>query len=401
MLESALRAYPRNPVLHAELADVLVHLNKHAEASAHFEAALALEPHLIFVHLQYAKLLTAIGRLPEAVTHIQAAYKPVNRHVNPYSGDGTPLRVLQIGSALVDGLTATDGFLDPSLFETTTIAVQYWNRRQALPPHDIVFNSIADPDLCGPALDVTDWILSQTTAPIVNTVERVRSTGRLQNAERLRSIAGIVTPRMAVVPRDDLNDVTVRTALGFDFPFLVRAPGHHNGKHFAMIESESDLHEGLAAMPGSELLVMQFIDTRGSDGKFRKYRAMFVDGEVYPAHLAVSANWKVHYFSAQMGEAERAEEELFLTDMRAALGERAVSALETIANALDLDYAGIDFGLDRDGNAVVFEANAAMTLFLPPSAPETNYRRTAAQRIFSQAQRMMLRKLRCGAGTVP
>ena len=35
-------------------------------------------------------------------------------------------------------------------------------------------------------------------------------------------------------------------------------------------------------------------------------------------------------------------------------------ALRAIRHAIGLDYSGIDCGLDRDGNVVVFEANAAM-----------------------------------------
>ncbi len=381
-------------MIHAELASVLSKLNRHSEACAHFETALALEPNLLGAHLEYAQLLTAMTKFPEAVEHVRAAYKPVNSYVARYTGSGSPVRVLQIGSALVDGLTATDAFLDTAVFETTTIAIQYWNRSRALPPHDVVFNSIADPDLCGPALDLTDWILSQTRAPIVNPTQRIRATGRLPSAERLRSIRGVVTPAMALIPRDSLLSSPADRAheSGLVFPLLLRAPGHHNGKHFVMAQNAEHLREALAALPGSDVLAMQFVDTRRTDGRFRKYRAMFVEGAVFPAHLAVSENWKVHYFSAQMGEAERAEEEHFLSNMRDALGNRAVQSLEAIAAALGLDYGGVDFGLDGQGNIVVFEANAAMTVFMPPPAAETNYRRAAAQRIFAAAQQMLLHR---------
>ena len=43
---------------------------------------------------------------------------------------------------------------------------------------------------------------------------------------------------------------------------------------------------------------------------------------------------------------------------------------------LALDYAGIDFSLDRDGNVLLFEANATMTI--SPRASGAAYARAAA-----------------------
>ena len=57
----------------------------------------------------------------------------------------------------------------------------------------------------------------------------------------------------------------------------------------------------------------------------RKYRVMFIGGAVYPLHLAISDDWKVHYFTAAMAanQAFRDEEQRFLEDMPSVLGERA------------------------------------------------------------------------------
>ena len=64
----------------------------------------------------------------------------------------------------------------------------------------------------------------------------------------------------------------------------------------------------------------------------RKYRVMFIDGRAYPLHLAISSDWKVHYFSAAMASnaAHRQEEQRFLTDMPAAIGATAMAALDAI-----------------------------------------------------------------------
>ena len=102
-----------------------------------------------------------------------------------------------------------------------------------------------------------------------------------------------------------------------------------------------------AGLPGDELLVIEYLDARGGDGNARKYRVMMIGGRIYPLHLAISRNWKVHYFTSDMADKpdHRAEEAHFLADMPAALGDKAMQALAQIRDALGLDYAGVDFGL--------------------------------------------------------
>ena len=96
------------------------------------------------------------------------------------------------------------------------------------------------------------------------------------------------------------------------------------------------LDEAAASLPGSDPLAIEYLDARGADGMARKYRVMFIDGAVYPLHLAISADWKVHYFTAAMAAEPtfRAEEERFLCNMPAVLGERGMAALASIQAAL-------------------------------------------------------------------
>jgi hypothetical protein len=125
---------------------------------------------------------------------------------------------------------------------------------------------------------------------------------------------------------------------------------------------------------------------------FRKYRVMFIDGELYPLHLAVSKDWKVHYFSAAMADNPllRAEEQRFLEHMPAVLGERAMRSLRQICSELDLDYAGVDFALGTDGSVLLFEANATMAI-LPPG-PESiwDYRRAPISAALQAARRLVM-----------
>jgi hypothetical protein len=88
--------------------------------------------------------------------------------------------------------------------------------------------------------------------------------------------------------------------------------------------------------------------------------------------------------------------------MPGVLGPRAMSALEGICEALGLDYAGIDFGLGRDGSLLLFEANAAMVILPPDPSPCWDYRRAPIDRALAAVKRMLLaRAAACTAIPVP
>jgi hypothetical protein len=84
--------------------------------------------------------------------------------------------------------------------------------------------------------------------------------------------------------------------------------------------------------------------------------------------------------------------------MRAALGDRAVAALEQIGDMLGLDYAGIDFGLGRDGELLLFEANATMVISPPNPDERWAYRRTAIATILDAVVAMIVQKAAAAAG---
>jgi hypothetical protein len=152
-------------------------------------------------------------------------------------------------------------------------------------------------------------------------------------------------------------------------------------------------------LAGDEVLVISYLDARGPDGMSRKYRVMFVDGVMYPLHLAISADWKVHYFSSNMMHdvSYREEERRFLENMSAVLGARALAALGRICTTLGLEYAGIDFALTPDGSILLFEANASMVVFPPGPDPMWDYRRRAINEVLQAATRMLLRHAERGS----
>ena len=123
---------------------------------------------------------------------------------------------------------------------------------------------------------------------------------------------------------------------------------------------------------------------------------MAIGGELYPLHLAISSHWKVHYFSADMRDRpdHRAEDAAYLADPEAVLGSQVMATLARIAAALELDYAGIDFGLDAGGNVLLFEANAAMVVVDPGPEPEWEYRRGPVERVRAAVRALLAGRAR-------
>jgi hypothetical protein len=219
----------------------------------------------------------------------------------------------------------------------------------------------------------------------------------VEQSQRLAELDDVRIATIVRASRDELlrtGPHAVMAAHGFAYPFLVRSPGFHNGYFFELVADDAAFTAAIAAMPNDDVLVMTYQDTRGADGMVRKYRVMTIGGRLYPVHLAVSTNWKVHYVSSAMAgnAAFRAEEAAFLADMSSALGTRVVNALAAVAESMHLDYGGIDFGIARDGTLVVFEANAAMGVFLPDADPRWDYRRGAMTRALRAATELLVRR---------
>jgi hypothetical protein len=285
--------------------------------------------------------------------------------------------------------------VDDRVFQVTTLAPAFHDPAKPLPPHRMVFNVIGDSDSCQTDLEAAQSLLSQTTVPVINPPSAVLATGRMTNANRLRALPGVVTPRITMLSRTALTQPDAINTLarhGQHFPLLLRRPGFHTGKHFVQARDPSELAQAVATMPGDELMVIEFLNAFGTDGCARKYRAMMIDGRLYPLHLAISDHWKVHYFTASMTNhpTHQAEEAAFLQDMPNVLGPKVMAALQAIQATLALDYGGIDFGIDAAGNVLLFEANPTMLLNPPDADTQWDYRRAATEQALEAARRMLI-----------
>ncbi len=341
--ERALALAPDDAVHHANLANVHFARGDYAAARERYAAALACDAHFAAAHQGLSYTLVRLGDEDGAAHHRQLGFGGRALIAAPYHGTGPAIEVL-LAVAAAGGTLYTDEFFDLAQFRVTTLVADAY-AGEALPPHQVVFNAISDADRCAPQLALVRDLVARGTAPVLNDPARVLATTRRENAARLGTLPGVVTAATVQLPRAELSTARL-AAHGITAPLLLRAPGFHTGQHFVRVEHDDALRAAAAALPGDELLALGFVDTRSPDGaRYRKYRVLFVDGELYPLHLAVASDWKVHYFTAGMAAdaAHRAEDARFLDDPAAILGAPAVAALERVRDALRLDYVGIDF----------------------------------------------------------
>ena len=391
----AVARHPNNPLGHFNLGNLLREAEDLVGARVEYEATLRLDPDHEEAHRGMALILLESGATEEARAHLEAGFRHGAVTVLPYRGQQQPIPVLLLVSA-ARGNAPFQALLPDHTFLVTVIVADFCDPTQPLPAHRLVINAIGDADLCGAALKSAMALVAQTSAPVINPPAAIGVTGRADNATRLADIPGVVTPATVSVAKGLLQGPAATAnirELGFTFPFLLRSPGFHIGRYFNFIADEQDLATAVNELPGDTLALIRYLDASAPDGKIRKYRVMMIDGQLYPAHLAVARQWKIHYFSADMADnaQHRAEDEAFLNDMPAVLGPRAMRALAGIRDRLGLDYAGIDFGLDRQGQVLFFEANAAMTIHPPPPDERWAFRRAPVARILDAA-RTMLRK---------
>lgn len=232
-----------------------------------------------------------------------------------------------------------------------------------LPGHDVAFFAAADSD---PAvLQRLATLHARWPRPALNDPARVLRLARESLATALRRRPGLLVPPIRRQTRAQA------AAEVMEFPVLVRPLGSHAGRDLARCDDAAQLAAHLAILDAAEVHVSRFVDYRGPDGMYRKYRIAFVAGRPFLCHMAVSSHWMVHYLNAGMTEsdAKRAEEAAAMASFDAGFAQRHAAALAAIAEWAALDYFQIDCAELSDGRLLLFEADVAGIIHMldPPA----------------------------------
>jgi len=300
--------------------------------------------------------------------------------VKPGGRAGAKTTVLVLGAAGA-GHIPIRYLLDTDVFATMSVSLLSPGEADAplgpvdldaLRRADVVFSTLGDIDRDGGQLAAAETLCGRLGKPVINAPGGIHRTGRDGAPALFGDIAGMVTPVIERMAPQELarRDITS--------PILARPAGDHGGDNLVLLRNGAERDAWLATRKTRTLLVSPFHNFRSADGHWRKYRLIFVDRQVFPYHLAISDDWLVHYWRAEMGRSDwkKAEEERFLTDWRGVFGA-AASAVDETALRLDLDYGGMDCALLPDGRLLLFEANACMLVHLDEAKAAFPYKHLA------------------------
>ncbi len=376
----------------------LCRLGRQIDAEAALREALEIDPNLLLAAENLIHLLYKQDRVAEGKALAAEKYRRQSFTVKPRP-PGASATLLLLWS--LDGTVPHRHLLDGAPFGLIDWHIAYADAAQEarLPPHDLVLNLIGDADDGAEALAAAISFQDHATAPVLNDPRRIAGTARHDVARLLAGIEGLVIPAVAQIPAAALKlgaAEDVLAARGLALPVLLRSAGRHGGETAQLIETAAALDQAVTDIAdGTTTYATAYHDYRSADGYFRKYRAIFVDRKPLPYHLAISPNWLVHYFSADMLDhpKKRAEELRYLQDMPAELGDTAMRALTEIGARMDLDYCGIDFSRLPDGRILLFECNATMLVHPEQEGSVLAEKNPYVRRIITAFQDHLLRRL--------
>jgi tetratricopeptide (TPR) repeat protein len=391
-LARAVSLDPASKWAHANLGSMLYRAGELEGAERHCRSALAIDPEMAIVHQNLAGILADRGEADEARRHRDRAYGLSNLRISRAAQARATVLVLTTS----DSGNIPHRFLLPKdAYTRLDWFIEYARPGQEdeLPPYEVVFNIIGDPDYSGGTAGRVAEFLKRCDRRVLNDPARVGPTRRDRLPALIGDIDGVRIPRCARLDPSMAATTNLSAWLaaeGLDMPVLIRPLGSHGGEGLFLALSDQEL---ASIDVSSGAYATEFVDfASAADGRYRKYRVIFVDRTPYPYHLAVKDDWLVHYYTAGMSgdEARKAEELRFLEDPCAVLGKGAWAALGAIGARLDLDFAGIDFGLLPDGRILVFEANATMLVHPEPDG-EFAYKNPHVARITGAFQDLIAR----------
>jgi hypothetical protein len=332
-------------------------------------------------HLRLYEVEQMLGQPDSAIAHLRAALQSSRVVSLPAQTQPARCTVLALSRvAAFEANTPLELIVDT---EHTTLHRLYIDDGDTqlpgdeLPPYDVLFNTIAESEQAQPALALAHAFAERAGRRPINDPQVVAQLGRAGVARRFADSPAILAPEVERVEAAALRAREVPAAL------IVRPVGSQAGHALARVEDRAELHAYLDEHAYAAYFIMPFVDYRSSDGFYRKYRVMFVNGVPFAYHLAISPRWMIHYYNAPMAEHPwmRDEEARFIANLDGVFKGRLHDALTEIAHGVALEYFGIDCGIAPDGGLLLFEADAAMLVHGTDPPDLYPYKRAGFERV--------------------
>lgn len=334
---------------------------------------------------------------------LQAEAVQLRRHYTlPARGAGPGLRLLVV-MGLGDLMSNTpieflveDSDVTLELLYVTADAL--WPEQ--LPEHDLMMVCLAESDGNQPLLQRLAALLADWPRPVLNRPERIAVLSRDGVCAALAAIDGLEMPRTARLDRARLLELAAAPELLAEplpdaaFPLIVRPIGSHAGHDLEKVDTPAALAAYLERVAAERFYLSRFVDYRGADGLFRKFRVVLIDGVPFVCHYAISSHWMIHYLNADMDKsaAKRAEEARCMAEFDTGFALRHRAALAEINRRIGLPYLGIDCAETPDGKLLIFEIDNAMIVHAMDDEQMYPYKKPAMQKIFTAFRRLLDRQ---------
>ncbi len=377
--------------MHAIAARAHAALSNDAEAAEAFGKAIVADPDLLTAYAALAAVETRRGR-PEAARRAVDALlsrAPIGWRGAPGRPIVLSLQRLGEGAGGLASLAsreaphASGNFVAQMPTEQLRYGHFYADHagsaaagRAALAEAALLYNNWVNADAnaaAGGDAAARALITAPDAPPVVNAPDAVAETTRRANAERYADAARFVFPTTLAVPHARQNGAVAQltTSERADWilerlrpPLLLRAPAAQKGQGATLVDREATLASALARYAGRPVYAIAYHDCQGADGLFRRYRFAVVGGQAIPANMHIARGWNVH--ASERGAFDwsaqglRRDELAFIEEPQSLLGAPIETVFAEILARCRLDIYGVDFGVSRAGQVVVFEANAAM-----------------------------------------
>jgi hypothetical protein len=385
LLEDAVRLDPAFAQAHAALANVVSRQNQTLLAIPGYRRALDIDPDQPDAALALSELLYDVGdTAASAAYRTQALSQKRLYHNGPRSAEA-PLSALVLNApAPWAQNTPLDFMVDPLAAALHRFYLTGGPLPEGLPNYDVIFNAIGEAEHAHDAIELARQFIDEHEGRVINRPEHLRKTARPHLADALNGVFGCIVPRTQRAAREE-------AAARNGFPFLIRPVDTHAGRGLKRIDDAGTLAQYLRTRGDDRFDVVPFVDYHSEDGYYRKYRVILVDGVPYPYHLAISPEWMVHYIKTPTASIEwmRDEELRFLRDPRSVFATWDRTFTE-MAQAIGLEYFGVDCTLLRDGTVLVFEADAAMLVHC--REPADSYKHQYVPRIFHAVEALLAKR---------
>jgi tetratricopeptide (TPR) repeat protein len=387
LLERVLALDPSFAPAHAALGNIHARRSRLGAAVAAYRLAAMLRWNWPDVHLALSYLYEALHDDSSTTRHRNEALTRKQLYTAATAGTHRSVLVLAApGGATAN--TPLDFCINPA---ATALHVLYLTgdegRAPDVPKHGVVFNAIEEADYAAPAIERAAQFIAKQNKPAINRPQHLARIRRSELRTTLQNVRHCTVPVTLRLARVDVETAPIV------LPMLVRPIDTQGGKGLERITAVTQVREYLDRTAGEHFYVSPFVDYRNADGYYRKYRVIVIDGEAFPYHLAISDKWMVHYHSSLMEKHEwmRREEECFLREPQGVF-HTWDTVFKHIAEAIGLDYFGVDCSVGPDGSILIFECGTAMFVHCIEPAEAFAYKYAYVPRIFSALEAMLTRR---------